>query len=492
MLPSSETPSFQDEQVVGVALPIDSVDEPEVMTTGRRGAVAAGTDLPLEEPLDPLTYICGSGDAFELRFWGRQNLSIRVSVDLEGSAFIPKIGNIRVAGKTLAESRSLILAEVRRYYPGLHMDLSLVKPRHFIVHVVGEVKKPGVYRSNPRERLSALMARVGDPSGSIRRIEIRHRDGKTSRADLLLYSRTGQSAQNPYLLDGDVVTVPRPELEVAIHGPVRHPGRYELIATRDLAELIHVAGGLETSASHTLPIEVTHRDRQERRVTRRLAFDRGGRAPNIKLGDDDEVVVPSDKELDRTVMLMGAVLGADQADPATTIKRMSFSEGDTVRSLVERAGGVTVSADLANSYIRRAGKKMEPVDLEALLVRRDFSADRQVAVGDVVVIPFRRRSVTVEGAVVRAGAFQFDPRMGLEEYLASAGGPTRYAQDPDEIRIIGANGRSRHFSRGLQVQPGDTIVVPERHFSRSEVVQLVMSGAGIVLSAVALSYSLSR
>jgi protein involved in polysaccharide export with SLBB domain len=100
--------------------------------------------------------------------------------------------------------------------------------------------------------------------------------------------------------------------------------------------------------------------------------------------------------------------------------------------------------------------------------------------------------VLIEGAVVRAGTIQFNPRFGVREYLASAGGTTRYAQDEDEIRLFGADGKVRPFSPDLRVRPGDTIVVPERNFSRAEVVQLVMGGVGIALSAAALTYAATR
>jgi hypothetical protein len=80
----------------------------------------------------------------------------------------------------------------------------------------------------------------------------------------------------------------------------------------------------------------------------------------------------------------------------------------------------------------------------------------------------------------------------VREYVSNAGGATRYARSERDIRVIGADGRSRAFEPRLVIQPGDTIVVPERNFSRSEVVQLLMSGAGLVLSSVALGYALTR
>ncbi len=266
--------------------------------------------------------------------------------------------------------------------------------------------------------------------------EVRRRRGEPTVADLLLYKRTGETRYNPYLLDGDVIRVPKPGPTAAISGPLRDPGRYELVATRDLAELIELAGGLKNSVSRTLPIRIVRRNRHERSTTIRLRFTAGGQAPNAHLRDDDQVIVPSTNELEQSITLVGAVTGADPADPATTIKRLQYVEGDTVRTLVERAGGVTVGADLENAYIRRDGDRLQPVNLEALLIRRDFRADRPVRMGDTIVVPFKRSSVVVEGAVVRAGSYQFNPHFGIREYLASAGGPTRYAQDADDIRLI--------------------------------------------------------
>lgn len=496
--PSYEVMSRAKEQAVSdetaggaIDMPIEG-PESEVMTVGPEVSTGTRADLPLEEPLDPAQYVCGSGDRFELRFWGRQNLAIQVVADLEGNTFIPKVGKVSVAGKSLSQARASVLRAVKRYYPGLKIDLSLVKPRQFMVHVVGDVKAPGLYKANPRMRVSAVLKSAGGPTGSIRRIEIRRRTGKKTGADLLLYSRTGDTSLNPYLLDGDIVRVPKPGIEVVISGAVRDPGRYELVASKDTDELLGLAGGLRSSVARSLPVRITRRDRNSRKTALTLRFDARGRVPLTALRDDDEVTIPSTAELERSVILVGAVVGADQTDPATTIKRLHYVGGDTVRSLIERAGGVTVAADLRAAYIRRDGQRLHGLDLERLLVRRDFRADRKVRVGDVIVVPFKRSGVIVEGAVIRPGVFQYNPHFGAREYLASAGGTSRYAQDEDEIRVFGADGKMRSFDRKLRIDPGDTIVVPERNFSRSEIVQLVMSGAGIVLSAAALTYAVTR
>ena len=125
--------------------------------------------------------------------------------------------------------------------------------------------------------------------------------------------------------------------------------------------------------------------------------------------------MPTADELQRTVLLIGAVVGADPLDAATTSKRLPFVEGDTVMSLLERAGGVRAPGDLGRSYISRprSGQTPEliPLDLDALLVRRNLAADQKIQMGDTIVIPPMQYSIRVEGAVARAGFYNVQPQI---------------------------------------------------------------------------------
>jgi protein involved in polysaccharide export with SLBB domain len=201
-------------------------------------------------------------------------------------------------------------------------------------------------------------------------------------------------------------------------------------------------------------------------------------------------------ELQRTVMLIGAIAAADNIDAATTSTRLPFIEGDTVLSLIDRAGGIKAPGDLSRAYITRAGKdgavKMTPVDLDALLVRRDFRADKPIEMGDTIVVPPMRHSIVVEGAVTRSGLYTYNPTFGVPEYLAMAGGRTSRARDMDEVKLVEPNGKTQAYRTGMRLNPGDAILVPERNFTRAEVVQLSIAGAGVVLSAVALGLAVSR
>jgi protein involved in polysaccharide export with SLBB domain len=337
------------------------------------------------------------------------------------------------------------------------------------------------------DRASSVIARAGGIIGtaSKRRISIQHRDGTLTNVDLLLYNLTGDTRYNPYVMDGDVIRVPFEEVAVTIGGAVRRPGRYELVRGKDLAELLSVSGGLASTATRQLPLRLVRRNDQEREAEIDVAFPKDG-LPDLLLRPDDTVLVPSVNELQRTVLLVGAIAGATPTDEATHLRRFPFVEKETVRALIERAGGVAAGADLAESYLLRKDASQVSVDLEALLVRRDFAADRLIEMGDSLVVPYKRRSVLVEGAVFRPNAYPYNPKFSVFDYVAGAGGETRFAQSIDNLKLITPTGKTFDYKNDMKVGPGDTIVVPERNFSRSEVVQLVMGGVGILISGAAL------
>ncbi|HEX4381885.1 MAG TPA: polysaccharide biosynthesis/export family protein [Myxococcales bacterium] len=457
----------------------------------------------MDERIDPDKYVCGSGDVLELNFWGIQNFKQRVTVDLESRAFIPKVGFFDIHGKTLTQVRKTLRDSVSRFYPRLSFDVTLAEPRSFLVQVVDDVAHPGSYPARAIDRVAAVISRAGGlgPNASQRRVEIRRRDGTTLRADLLLFAQTGDIHFNPYVLDGDVVLVPFEELAASISGAVNRPGRYELTSTKDLAELVELGGGLAPSATRLLPITVVRRSNEDHSQLSSIVFPEGGGLPAQALQKEDSVRIPSATELQQSVSVIGAVAGgaAPEAgqnrgsapDEASATRRLPFVKGDTVRTLLERVNGVGPLADLTGSYLLRDGHSI-PVDLYAMVMLRDFKSDRPVELGDTLVIPFKRRNVLVEGAVFAPGAYPFNPTFGVEQYLSLAGGRNRYALSLDEVKLVTPDGNMKDYAPGLQVDPGSSLVVPERNFTRSEIVQIILGGAGIILSGVAVVIAARR
>ena len=487
------------------------LDQPKIPQT-------SPTATPVDEPIDPTRYVLGPNDVLELHFWGVENFRVRVTVDLEGRGFVPKIGYLVLQGRTLAEGQEMLRTSVARFFPKLGFGVTLVEPRTFLVQVVDDVARPGSYPARAIERVATLITRAGGfgPNASRRRIEVKRRDGTVLTADLLRYAITGDVKHNPYVLDGDAIRVPFQSLVASISGAVNRPGRYELVGSCDLAELVELAGGLTPGATTGLPVQVVRRAPDEKLA--RIGFDFGadGKLPAVPLVREDSVWMPAFLELQQSVTITGALagvaatagtagtttalaLGGAGANTATnavnddggSTRRLPFAQGDTVRSLLERVGGVGPLADLKGSFILRNNQAI-PVDLYALVMLRDLKADKAVELGDTIVVPFRRPNVLIEGAVFKPGPYPYNPNYNVEQYLALAGGPNRFAQSTDSVYLVTPNGETKEYAPDLKVEPGASLVVPERNFSRSEVVAIILAGAGLLLSAATIFVTLRK
>ncbi|HEX4381472.1 MAG TPA: polysaccharide biosynthesis/export family protein, partial [Myxococcales bacterium] len=359
---------------LSLALPLGAQElEPE---QAKQTVVSAPAPVPLEGPLDPDHYLCGPGDVFELNFWGAQNFKVRATADLEGKAFLSRIGYVSVAGQSLSAVRAAVRKAVTRNFPGLNFELSLVQPRVFLVHVVNNVAHPGPVHATQVERLSTVLEHAGglSPAASHRRIQIRHRDGSVETGDLVRYVLTGSTADNPFLRDGDVVEVPFQGLTASIEGGVFRAGTYELIGSKDLDELFSLGGGFSSQATPDLPLELVQHFADGRSTRKVLpAAPQGRLVPQLALVTGDDVVVPTLAELQRTVLVTGAIPGGSGGDDF--LRRLPFVEGDTVRSLVLRVGGTLPGADLRRSALLHADGNATDVDLEALVTNHDASAD---------------------------------------------------------------------------------------------------------------------
>jgi protein involved in polysaccharide export with SLBB domain len=235
-------------------------------------------------------------------------------------------------------------------------------------------------------------------------------------------------------------------------------------------------------------VRLTADDRQEQKL---LPFPAGGAIPLAELQHEDSVRVPSVAELQQSVMVIGAVAGVASSDDAAATRRLPFVQGDSVRTLLERVGGVGPLADLRGAYVLRNGQAV-PVDLYTLVMLRDVRADNAVELGDTLVVPFKRRSILVQGAVFAPGTYPYNPTYGIEQYLSLAGGPNRFAQSLSNVRVISPNGETRQYRSGLEVDPGSSLVVPERNFSRAEIVQIGLGIASVVVSGVAVVMAARR
>ncbi len=306
-----------------------------------------------------------------------------------------------------------------------------------------------------------------------------------------------------------------PQQTIRISGPVRYPGEYPMPATRNLSDAVFVAGGLKDSAS-MYQAEVARYTIDENGVgqTRilnvNLADAMAGNT-NVQLESRDRILIKSipDFARTRTVELKGEVRYPGQ---------YTFRDGETLKEVLERAGGLTENAfpkgavfsreklrQLEAQRLREAEERLQGdllgvqlegdnfsgqsaertqevqnlleevqgskpvgrlvIDLASVLNDPDYQSIR-LQDGDALTVPTIPQSVTVFGEVQFPTSHLHQAGLTVDDYLERSGGPTRQA-DESRVYVVKADGsvmlpeKSRWFGgRSQQLEPGDTVIMP--------------------------------
>ncbi len=165
--------------------------------------------IPQDAPIDPAKYIVGPGDKFLLKIWGGYQLEETLPVLPAGEIILPDYGSVKLAGLSLKAAKDTINQKINRLYKEIEMSFSLVEVRSLRVHLLGDVRYPGLYTLFPTNRLTDLLKISGGttPSGDLSSILLI--EGKdTTRLNLYDYYQNGTLSANPYLREGLIVYVP--------------------------------------------------------------------------------------------------------------------------------------------------------------------------------------------------------------------------------------------------------------------------------------------
>ena len=223
-LPILERPEPTAGAPTGVKIPVDLPDVTEVLGSEASGNTSPPASVPVDQPINPDEYVCGPGDVFEIVFWGKQNFRLQIAANLEGNVFISKIGFVKVTGKSLTAVRSAVRKEVKRSYPGLAFDLTLMRPRTFLVTLIGETSRPGSLEVSATSRASEVLAETFfTPIASRRNVEVLRRTADGTEGEPL---RPGRGPRG-------------------LHGEQHGPGSDRLVGDQQVAVSREQVGGSE-------------------------------------------------------------------------------------------------------------------------------------------------------------------------------------------------------------------------------------------------------
>jgi polysaccharide export outer membrane protein len=452
----------------------------------------------LEKNIEPEEYVVGVGDVLSIDLWGEVNYSCQLQITPEGNLLIPRVGSVEVSGKSLREAKEIIQEAIMTSYKNVRVTVTLVGLRRFKVTVAGAVRAPGIYSVFANTRISEVIALAGGflENSSLRNIVITHSDGTLSRADVFRFWRIGDRTRNPYVLGGDLVFVPARELNVntcGIYGAVKSPGEFEYTAEDSLLDLINLAYGLTMDADFLRADLI--RFNPDQHTTRSISIDLEGLISdndpqnNLALMPDDRVFIRTISKFHKKdqVTIRGEVLypGVYEIEEDQT----KLSE------IIAKAGGFTPDASLAEAEMIRVYNVVDPeferlksipvadmtkaeynyfklrareklgrvgVDFEKLFLQGVSEYDVALKSGDFINVPPKSMVVNISGCVVNPGLIPYKSGENYKYYIKRAGGFSWKARK-SKIQIVkGLTGERLRPSKSRKIDPGDTILVPEK------------------------------
>jgi protein involved in polysaccharide export with SLBB domain len=378
-----------------------------------------------------------------------------------------------------------------------------------VVGVGGNVKRPAIYEMAKPMTLREVLDLAGgvNYAGWLRQVQVERIEDHQRRivVDFNVVEQAGvaiQPAAETIIHDGDMVKVfgvsplEQGKQSASISGEVYRPGEYRFIPGMKLNKLLEAAGGLQKNA-YLKNAELTRRhisqsgmetEKLDINIEKALAGDADN---NIDLQDYDHLIIRSIPELefDRVASISGQV-----RFPGV----YPIQKGETLSSLIERAGGFTESAYLRGSRFTRTSAKViqqqrmdeliskveesvlagtdrgisgaleeetaknQEIDLKAkkellaklrtakidgrVVVKLDSKErfkgsryDMELEKGDSLFVPETPGVVNVVGEVFNPTSLLYERDRTVAYYLQRVGGPTEHAEQK-QISVIKADG----------------------------------------------------
>ena len=324
-----------------------------------------------------------------------------------------------------------------------------------IVKVKGAVSSPGDFGIEPGvTRLSDVVARAGgllyyaSNNAEITRVRVTQ-DGPVTERQVVDLSKvlSGNKADDKVVEINDYIfvrAVPDWQLYrvVTISGEVKYPGTYTVKKGERLSSLIERAGGYG-----------------EKAYLRGTVFTRD-RVRALQQATLDEMIA----RLERELLLEGASVRSTSAEGIEAKKVEAQQKQAFLESLKKQKPTGRMTIRLA--HLRLLKGSVYDIELED---------------NDSLFIPMDNRVVNVAGAVMSSSSLVYVENVQAKEYIGMAGGYSRYA-DEKNTYVLKVDGSARKIGGGLinwssskdrwevagfgsegkQIEPGDTIVVPEK------------------------------
>ncbi len=122
---------------------------------------AGATDLPKVAAANPADYKLGPEDVIEVFVWKEPDLSSTVVVRPDGKITLPLANELDASGKTAVQLQEEIAKRLEQYIQRPIVNVMVKQINSLKISVLGEVRKPDVYRIKTRVTVLDAIAMAG-------------------------------------------------------------------------------------------------------------------------------------------------------------------------------------------------------------------------------------------------------------------------------------------------------------------------------------------
>lgn len=216
--------------------------------TGSLGSLKAYAS-PKNTPV-PASYTIVPGDVIRVQSWGAVNANSSFKVNVDGNIFVPKLGEVYIAGVKAGQLNSYLTDKLGKLYRNFTLSTDVTKIHTIRIVVTGMTNRPGIRLVSSLSTLSSAVGAVGGPSsqGSLRDIELIRHGVVISHFDAYDLFIKGSIANDEQLQNDDIIRFKPLGDQVAIYDGVRRAAIYEIKNGETLQDVIHYAGGYSSDA----------------------------------------------------------------------------------------------------------------------------------------------------------------------------------------------------------------------------------------------------
>ena len=432
------------------------------------------------------------GDKLLLRMWGSKNIDIIMTVDADGTVFIPDVGPVTIIGDTLKNAQEKIQKSIKGIYKdtvNIHTTISETKP--LSVFVTGFVNNPGRYEGHQSDTILDFLSKAGgiDPqNGSFREIIIKRDNDIIKNYDLYDFLLKGELTNFQFKAN-DTIFVGTKKTMISITSD-SDVTSYEFNKNKVLGNEIITLLKINKKFSHAKITDQSDTNKSD--VYLQLSDFK-----NFELEDGDNIIFVEDKSSNTmSINVEGSVIGQSNFNIKrnSTLKEiLSFIEVDTTVSNIEaiyikrdsvaqaqknaldknlnilqqkvlksqtqsptEANIRAKEAEMILGFIEKA-KLINPSGT-IVVTNNGKINDIHLKEGDIIVIPDKTDVILVSGEVLSPNAFIYDKNLKAHDYINRTGSISELG-DKDSILITHANGDVTKGTLTSQIKQGDQILV---------------------------------